>query len=83
MNIFEERCKKLKIEHLEIDEASIQGCINEEMLKEFQNISPNKRRQMVKASNILLLPHWDIVDALVFNSVSSRLNLHDQSKKDF
>ena len=38
---------------------------------------------MVKASNILLLPHWDIVDALVFNLVSSRLNLQDQSKEDF
>ena len=38
---------------------------------------------MVKASNILLLPNWDIADALVFNSVSNRLNLQDQDKETF
>ena len=37
----------------------------------------------MKASNILLLPNWDIVDVLVSNSISNKLNLQDQSKKDF
>ena len=38
---------------------------------------------MVRAANILLLPNWDIADALIFNSVSNRLTLQDQNKKDF
>ena len=38
---------------------------------------------MVRASNILLLPNWDIVDALVFSYVSNKLTLQDQNKKDF
>ena len=83
MNNFEERCTKLKVEHLEMDEKSIQSHIKEEMSKEFQNISPEEGRQMVKASNILLFPNWDIADALVFNSVSNRLDLQDQNKEDF
>ena len=75
MNNFEERCTKLKAEHPEMDEKSIQSHIKEEMSKEFQKISPEEGRQMVKASNILLLPNWDIANALVFNSVSNRLDL--------
>ena len=38
---------------------------------------------MVKASNILLFPNWDIANALVFNSISNRLNLQDQDKENF
>ena len=83
MNFFEERCTKLKAEHPEMDGASIQGHVKEEMTKEFQNMSPEEGRQMVKASNILLLPNWYIVDALVFNFVSNRLNLQDQDKETF
>ena len=38
---------------------------------------------MVRASNILLLPNWDIADALIFSYVSNKLTLQDQNKKDF
>ena len=38
---------------------------------------------MIKASNILLLPNWDIADALIFNSVSNKLKLRDPNKRDF
>ena len=38
---------------------------------------------MVKESNILLLPNWDITNALVFNYVSNKLDLQDQNKKEF
>ena len=75
MNNFEERCKKLKAEHPEMDEASIQNEIKEQMIQEFQNITPEEGRKMVKASNILLLPNWDITDTLIFNSVSNNLGL--------
>ena len=83
MITFEERCKKLKIEHPEMDEASVQSQIKESMIKDFQNMSLEEGRQLVKASKILLLPNWDIVDALVFSSVSSKLTLQDQNKEEF
>ena len=83
MSIFEEKCRKMKTEHPEMDEIAIQEQIKEEMIKELQNISPEEGRRMVKASNILLLPGWDIADALVFNSVSNRLTLQDQHKENF
>ena len=40
-------------------------------------------RQMIKAANVLLLPNWDIADALIFNSVSNNLGLQDPNKKEF
>lgn len=38
---------------------------------------------MVKASNILLLPNWDIANALIFNSISNKVDPKDINKKDF
>ena len=52
-------------------------------MQKLQNITPEEGRQMVRASNILLLPNWDIADALVFSSISNKLTLQDQNKKDF
>ena len=75
MGKFEEKCNKLRTEHLGMDETTLQNQVKEEMMKEFQNISPEEGRNMVKASNILLLPNWDIVDALIFNSISNKLDL--------
>lgn len=37
---------------------------------------------MVKDSNILLLPNWDIANALIFNSISNKLELQDPNKKE-
>lgn len=53
------------------------------MVQEFQNITPEEGRQMIKAANVLLLPNWDIADALIFNSVSNNLGLQDPNKKEF
>ena len=37
---------------------------------------------MVRASGVLLLPNWDITDALIFNSISNKLETLDQNKKE-
>ena len=37
---------------------------------------------MIKAYDVLLLSNWDIVDALVFNFVSRKLNVEDQGTKE-
>ena len=68
----------MKIEHPEMDEASLQEQIKEEMMQELQNICLEEGRKMIKASNILLLPNWDIADALVFNFVSKKLMLENK-----
>ena len=73
----------MKIEHPKMDEASIQNQIKEKMMQEFQNMTPEEGRQMIKAANVLLLPNWDIADALIFNSVSNNLELQDPNKKEF
>ena len=83
MHIFEERCRNMKADHPEMDEASIHNQIKEKMMQEFQNITPEEGRLMVKAENILLLPNWDIADALIFNFVSNNLGLQDPNKKEF
>ena len=44
MHIFEQRCRNMKTEHLEMDEASIQNQIKEQMIQEFQNITPEEGR---------------------------------------
>lgn len=72
---YEEKSNKLRIEYPELEEATLQNQVKEEMMQEFQTITPEEGRQMVKASNILLLPNWDIADVLVFNSVSNKLDL--------
>ena len=52
-------------------------------MQEFQSISPEEGRKMVKASHILLVPNWDIAYSLVFNSISNKSDLQDQNKKEF
>ena len=61
----------------------MQNQVKGDMMQEFQRITPEEGRQMVKASNILLLPNWDIADALIFNSISNKLDLQNQDKKEF
>ena len=78
---YEERCDKLKAEHPKIEDVTIQTEIKDEMIKEFQNLTPEERREMVKASGVLLLPNWDIADALIFNSIFIKLETLDQIKK--
>ena len=51
-------------------------------MQEFQSMTLEEGRQMVKSSTILLLSNWDIADALVFNFVSDRLSIEDQNKKE-
>ena len=54
MHIFEQRCNNMRTEHPEMDETSIQNTIKEQMVQEFQNITPDEGRQMVKNANVLL-----------------------------
>lgn len=37
---------------------------------------------MIKSSGVLLLPNWDIANAVVFNSMTKKLNVGEQVKKE-
>lgn len=39
------------------------------MMVEFRAITPKKGREMVSKAGVLILPEWDIADALVLESV--------------
>ena len=41
---YEERCNKVKIEYPEMEDATIQNQIEEEMMEEFQNLTPKEWR---------------------------------------
>ena len=71
----------MKIEHLEIVNAAIQSQIKDEMMQEFQNLTPEEGREMVRISGVLLLLDLDIADALVFKSIYIKLDILDQRVK--
>ena len=37
---------------------------------------------MIKSSGVLLLPNWDIANAMVFNSITKKLNADEKVKKE-
>ena len=72
----------MKAENTEIEDATIQTQIKDERITEFQILIPKEGREMVRASGVLLLPNWDIADALIFNYVSNKLKTLDQNKEE-
>ena len=50
MEKFEERCNKLRIEHPKMEEVDVHNHIKGEIMQEFQSMTPEEWRQMVKAS---------------------------------
>ena len=79
---YEERCIKLKAGYLEIQDVTIQTQIKDEMIKEFQSLTPEEGREMVRASSVLLLPNWDIEYALILNYVSNKLKTLEKNKEE-
>ena len=71
----------MKAKHSEIEDASIQAQIKEEIIKEFQSLTLEEGREMVRLSGVLLLPNWDIADTLIFNCISNKLETLKQNKK--
>lgn len=65
-----------------MEEASIKNQIKDEMMQEFKSFTPKEVRKMIKSSKILLLPNWDIANAMVFNSVTKKLNVDEKVKKE-
>lgn len=43
--------------------------IKQEMIEEFKTITPEQGSDMVAQAGVLILPEWDIADALVLDAV--------------
>lgn len=45
-------------------------------------MTPEEGIQMIKASRVLLLPNWDIDNAMGFNSFIDKISVEDMGKKE-
>lgn len=66
---YNSRCKKRKGEQPHKDPAIVEEEIKQEMVEEFKTITPQQGRDMVAKARVLILPEWDIADALVLEAV--------------
>lgn len=66
---FKERCKKGKVEQPHKDASTVEAEIKQEMLREFEAITPEQGRKLIADAGVLILPEWDIADALIFDVV--------------
>ena len=63
---FEEKCKRLKTEQPGRHESEIEEEIKANFIEEFAQITPKGGTQILKDSGVLLLPEWDIANAIFF-----------------
>ena len=66
---FEKACEKIKVEQPNKAYSVIQEEVKSKFLSDFAHFTPEAGRQIVKQSGVLNLPKWDIVNALVFDSI--------------
>lgn len=63
------RCEKRKVQQPNKDPGLVDEEIKQEMMEEFKTITPEQGRDMVAQAGVLILPDWDIADALVLDAV--------------
>lgn len=51
-------------------------------MQEFKILILEEGKKMIKSSRVFLLPNWDIVEAIVFTSITKKLNLDEKIKKE-
>lgn len=66
---FKTRCEQRKSEQPLKITTQVEEEVKQEMMEEFKEITPEKGREMVAKVGVLILPEWDIVDALVLDAV--------------
>lgn len=50
-------------------------------MQEFSSLTPEEGRKMIRSARVLLLPNWDIVDAMVFNTITKKLSTEEKKKR--
>ena len=66
---FEKTCKRIKAEHPDKSDSAIEEEVKSSFLNDFARFTPEAGRKILKQSGVLLLPEWDIANAIVFDSV--------------
>ena len=69
MHNFQLKCKKIKVEQPNVEEHVIENVVKDELTRSFDDITPEGGKILLKDAEILILPEWDIVNAIVFDSV--------------
>ena len=69
MHNFELRCNKIKVEQLDVDISTIEEVVKDELTRIFDNITLEDSRALLKDVRILILPEWDIANAMIFDDV--------------
>ena len=82
MQNFEARCKKVKIEQPNREESKIEEEIQENLLKDFDNITHEAGRQLLNDAIILILPEWDTENAIVFHIVRKKTTTKYRTKEE-
>ena len=63
---FEAKCKTIKIEKPNKLDFKIEEEVKDKFLEDFSQLTPKARRWLVKELGVLILPKWDIANAIIF-----------------
>ena len=66
MGNFEKTYEKINAEQLDKPALDIKEEVKSKFLNDFSQFTPKARRQIVRQSRVLLLPEWDIANAIFF-----------------
>lgn len=72
MSKFEEACEKKHKENPDKDLKTIEDELRKEMTDRFEGITPEQGRELVKNAGVLVLPEWDIANAIVLDVVTKQ-----------
>ena len=78
---FEKTCEKLKAEQPDKLDSDIKEEVKSKFLNDFAKFTPEARRQIIRQSGVLVLPEWDIVNAMVFDLVRKQKDVQFKTKE--
>ena len=78
---FEKTCEKVKAEQPDKSDSAIKEEVKSKFLNDFAQFTPEAGRQIVKQSGVLILPEWDIVNALIFYSIRKQKDVKLETKE--
>ena len=82
MQNFEARWKKIKAEKPSKEDSKIEEEIKENLLHDFDKITPKYGRKLLNDVGILILLEWDIANAIVFDVVKKEIYTKYRTKEE-
>ena len=69
MHSFQLGYNEIKVEQLDVEESAIEEVVKDELTKFFDSITLEVGRVLLKDVGILILPEWDIANAMIFDAI--------------